>query len=63
VLSTPSAAIVWVASTFFYGFDYRPGEIFWCSADIGWVTGHSYVVYGLQNGATSLMFEGCPTRP
>src|SRR3989344_6076996 len=55
---------VWTASAFWYGFDYRPGEIFWCSADIGWVTGHSYVVYGpLQNGATTLMFEGVPNYP
>src|SRR3546814_6166358 len=52
------------SSTFFYGFDYRPGEIFWCTADIGWVTGHSYVVYGpLMNGATTLMFEGIPNYP
>src|SRR3546814_13725518 len=58
VLHTVGGYSVWTASTFHYGFDYRPGEIFWCSADIGWVTGHSYVVYGpLQNGATSLMFE------
>jgi acetyl-CoA synthetase len=64
VLHTVGGYAVWVASTFFYGFDYRPGEIFWCSADIGWVTGHSYVVYGpLQNGATSLMFEGVPNYP
>src|SRR3546814_11349587 len=64
VLHTTGGYAVWTASTFFYGFDYRPGEIFWCSADIGWVTGHSYVVYGpLQNGATSLMFEGVPNHP
>ncbi len=62
VLHTVGGYSVWTASTFWYGFDYRPGEIFWCSADIGWVTGHTYVVYGpLQNGATTLMFEGCPT--
>src|SRR3546814_19822949 len=64
VLHTVGGYSVWTASTFHYGFDYRPGEIFWCSADIGWVTGHSYVVYGtLQTGATSLMLEGVPTHP
>jgi acetyl-CoA synthetase len=64
VLHTVGGYSVWTASTFHYGFDYRPGEIFWCSADIGWVTGHSYVVYGpLQNGATTLMFEGVPNYP
>ena len=47
-----------------YVFDYRPGEIFWCTADVGWVTGHSYIVYGpLSNGATTLMFEGVPNYP
>ena len=51
-------------ATFHYVFDYKPGEIFWCTADVGWVTGHSYVVYGpLANGATSLMFEGVPNYP
>ena len=51
-------------TTFHYVFDYRPGELFWCTADIGWVTGHSYVVYGpLANGATTLMFEGVPNYP
>src|SRR5207244_2189206 len=55
---------VWTAATFHYVFDYRPGEIFWCTADVGWVTGHSYVVYGpLANGATTLMFEGVPNHP
>jgi acetyl-CoA synthetase len=50
--------------TFRHVFDYRPGEIFWCTADVGWVTGHSYVVYGpLANGATTLMFEGVPNYP
>ena len=45
-------------------FDYRPGEVFWCTADVGWVTGHSYVVYGaLANAATTLMFEGVPNYP
>jgi acetyl-CoA synthetase len=47
-----------------YVFDYRPGEIYWCTADVGWVTGHSYIVYGpLANGATTLMFEGVPNYP
>src|SRR3546814_18659389 len=47
-----------------YVFDYRPGQIYWCAADIGWVTGHSYVVYGpLMNGATTVMFEGVPSFP
>jgi len=47
-----------------YVFDYRPGDIYWCSADVGWVTGHTYIVYGpLANGATSVMFEGVPTYP
>ena len=64
VLHTVGGYSVWTASTFHYGFDYRAGEIFWCTADIGWVTGHSYVVYGpLQNGATTLMFEGIPNYP
>ena len=64
VLHTTGGYAVWTAITFYYVFDYRPGEIFWCTADVGWVTGHSYVVYGpLANGATSLMFEGIPNHP
>ena len=64
VLHTTGGYAVWAATTFRYVFDYRPGEIFWCTADVGWVTGHSYVVYGpLANGATSLMFEGVPNYP
>jgi acetyl-CoA synthetase len=64
VLHTTGGYAVWTATTFHYVFDYRPGEIFWCTADVGWVTGHSYVVYGpLANGATSLMFEGVPNHP
>jgi acetyl-CoA synthetase len=64
VLHTTGGYAVWTATTFHYVFDYRPGEIFWCTADIGWVTGHSYVVYGpLANGATTLMFEGVPNHP
>jgi acetyl-CoA synthetase len=64
VLHTSGGYLVWVAMTHEYTFDYRPGDIFWCAADVGWVTGHSYVVYGaLANGATTLMFEGVPNYP
>jgi acetyl-CoA synthetase len=64
VLHTTGGYAVWTAATFHYVFDYRPGEIFWCTADVGWVTGHSYVVYGpLANCATTLMFEGVPNYP
>lgn len=64
VLHTTGGYSVWTAATFHYVFDYRPGEVFFCSADIGWITGHSYVVYGpLQNGATSVIFEGVPSYP
>jgi acetyl-CoA synthetase len=64
VLHTTGGYAVWVATTFHYVFDYRPGELFWCTADVGWVTGHSYVVYGpLLNGAATLMFEGVPNYP
>jgi len=64
VLHTSGGYAVWTATTFAYAFDYRPGEIYWCTADVGWVTGHSYAVYGpLANGATSLMFEGVPNHP
>ncbi|MBP6435589.1 MAG: AMP-binding protein, partial [Sphingorhabdus sp.] len=64
VLHTTGGYAVWTATTFHYVFDYKPGEVFFCSADIGWVTGHSYVVYGpLQNGATSLIFKGVPNYP
>jgi acetyl-CoA synthetase len=64
VLHTTGGYAVWTAATFHYVFDYRPGELFWCTADVGWVTGHSYVVYGpLANGATTMMFEGVPNHP
>ena len=64
VLHTGGGYLLWAAMTHELVFDYRPGEVFWCTADIGWVTGHSYVVYGpLANGATVLMFEGVPTWP
>jgi acetyl-CoA synthetase len=64
VLHTTGGYLVYAATTFQYVFDYRPGEIYWCTADVGWITGHSYTVYGpLCNGATTLMFEGVPTYP
>jgi acetyl-CoA synthetase len=64
VLHTIGGYAVWTETTFRYVFDYHPGEVYWCTADIGWVTGHSYIVYGpLQNGATALMFEGIPNYP
>jgi acetyl-CoA synthetase len=64
VLHTTAGYLVYVATSFKYIFDYRDEDIFWCTADIGWVTGHSYIVYGpLAMGATSLMFEGVPTFP
>ncbi len=64
VLHTTGGYLLWAAMTFHYVFDYKPGEIFWCTADVGWVTGHSYVVYGpLANGGTTLMFEGVPNYP
>ena len=64
VLHTTGGYLVYAAFTHEAVFDYRPGEIYWCTADIGWITGHSYIVYGpLANGATTLMFEGVPTWP
>lgn len=64
VLHTTGGYLLQAASTFKYVFDYREGEVFWCTADVGWVTGHSYIVYGpLANGATTVMFEGVPTYP
>ena len=64
VLHTSGGYLSWVSWTHQMIFDYRPGEIYWCAADVGWVTGHSYIVYGpLSNGATSVMFEGLPTYP
>ncbi len=64
VLHTTGGYLVWVAMTHEYTFDYRAPEVFWCAADIGWVTGHSYVVYGpLANGAVTVMFEGVPNYP
>lgn len=64
VLHTTGGYLLWASMTHRYVFDYRPGEVYWCAADIGWVTGHTYVVYGpLANGATTLMFEGVPNYP
>jgi acetyl-CoA synthetase len=64
VLHTTGGYLTWASWTHELVFDYRPGEIFWCTADVGWVTGHSYIVYGpLANGATSLIFEGVPNYP
>ena len=64
VLHTTGGYAVWTSLTFERVFDYQPGEVFWCTADVGWVTGHSYIVYGpLQNGATTLMFEGITSHP
>jgi acetyl-CoA synthetase len=64
VLHTTGGYLLQAAMTFKYVLDYRDGEVFWCTADVGWVTGHSYIVYGpLANGATSLMFEGVPSYP
>ena len=64
VQHTTGGYMVWASYTHELVFDYRPGEIYWCTADVGWVTGHTYIVYGpLANGATTLMFEGIPTWP
>ncbi len=64
VLHTSAGYLLQAAMTHKYVFDYHEGDIYWCTADVGWVTGHSYIVYGpLANGATTLMFEGVPTYP
>ncbi len=64
VVHTTGGYLVYAAMTHEYVFDYHDGDVFWCTADVGWVTGHSYIVYGpLANGATTLMFEGVPTYP
>jgi len=64
VVHTTGGYLVYAAMTHQISFDYKDGDIFWCTADVGWVTGHSYIVYGpLANGATTLMFEGVPTYP
>jgi len=64
VLHTTGGYLVYASMTHQYVFDYQDGDIYWCTADVGWVTGHSYIVYGpLANGAVTLMFEGIPTYP
>ena len=64
VLHTSGGYLVYASLTHQYVFDYHPGDVYWCTADVGWITGHSYIVYGpLANGATTLMFEGMPTWP
>jgi acetyl-CoA synthetase len=64
VLHTSGGYLVYVSMTHEYVFDYHPGDVYWCTADVGWVTGHSYIVYGpLANGAITLMFEGVPNYP
>ncbi|MGV2978145.1 acetate--CoA ligase [Roseibium alexandrii] len=64
VVHTTGGYLVYASMTHQYVFDYQDGDIYWCTADVGWVTGHSYIVYGpLANGATTLMFEGVPTYP
>ncbi|NBX08127.1 MAG: acetate--CoA ligase, partial [Proteobacteria bacterium] len=64
VLHTTGGYMVYASMTHHYVFDYQDGDIYWCTADVGWVTGHSYILYGpLANGATTLMFEGVPTYP
>ncbi len=64
VLHTTGGYLVYSAMTHKYSFDYQEGEVYWCTADVGWITGHTYVIYGpLNNGATSVMFEGIPTYP
>ncbi|RYH02168.1 acetate--CoA ligase [Salipiger sp. IMCC34102] len=64
VVHTTGGYLVYASMTHAYTFDYKDGDVFWCTADVGWVTGHSYIVYGpLANGATTVMFEGVPTYP
>ncbi len=64
MLHTTGGYLVYASMTHQYVFDYKDGDIYWCTADVGWVTGHSYIVYGpLANGATTLMFEGVPNYP
>ena len=64
VLHSTGGYLVWASYTHEKVFDYRPNEVYWCTADVGWVTGHTYILYGpLANGATTLMFEGIPNYP
>ena len=63
-MHTSGGYLVYAAMTHQMTFDYHDGDVFWCTADVGWVTGHSYIIYGpLANGATTVMFEGVPTYP
>ena len=63
-MHTSGGYLVYASMTHEYVFDYKDGEVYWCTADVGWVTGHSYILYGpLANGATTLMFEGVPNYP
>lgn len=64
VVHTTGGYMVWASITHEYVFDYHPGDVYWCAADVGWITGHTYIVYGpLANGATSVLYEGIPTYP
>ena len=64
LLHTSAGYLLYATATFQYVFDYQPGDVYWCTADVGWITGHSYLLYGpLAAGATTLMFEGVPTYP
>src|SRR5690606_22692906 len=64
MVHTTAGYMVYTAYTFKNVFQYKNGDVYWCTADIGWITGHSYIVYGpLANGATSILFEGIPTYP
>ncbi len=64
VMHTTAGYLVYAATTHHYIFDYQPGDIYWCTADVGWITGHSYIIYGpLANGATTMMYEGVPNYP
>ncbi len=64
MVHTTGGYLVWASMTHEMVFDYHDGDVYWCTADVGWVTGHSYIVYGpLANGAQTLMFEGVPTYP
>ena len=65
MLHSTAGYLLYVATTFKYSFDHQPGtDVYWCTADIGWITGHSYVTYGpLLNAATSVLFEGTPFHP
>ena len=64
VLHSTAGYLLHVAMSHKYVFDYKDGELFWCTADVGWITGHSYIIYGpLSNGAKTLIFEGVPTYP